>query len=223
MPDYTKGKIYKIYSPTKNLMYIGSTTRNLPQRMAEHVSHFKRYKNGKGNLFFTAFKILECEDYKIELIENYPCNNSQQLTKKEGEHIKILDCINKRIEGRTPQEYREANKEEIKQREKQYREANKEEKKQRDKQYYEEHKEEIKQRDKQYREANKEEIQERKKQYYEANKEEIKQRKKQYREANKEQRKEYREANKEVIKEKDKQRRKQKKEQKKEQTTETTI
>ena len=159
MPDYTKGKIYKIYSPTKNLMYIGSTTRNLPQRMAEHVSAFKQYKNGKGR-FFTAFKILECEDYKIELIENYPCNNSQQLTKKEGEHIKILDCINKRIEGRTHQEYREEHKEEIKQYNKQHRETHKEE----IKQYYEANKERIKEQNKEYREANKEVIKENDKQ-----------------------------------------------------------
>jgi hypothetical protein len=214
MPDYTKGKIYKIYSPTKNLMYIGSTTRNIAQRMAEHVSHFKRYKNGKGNLF-TSFKILECEDYKIELIENYPCNNSQQLTKKEGEHIKILDCVNKKIEGRTEEdkkeqkkEYIEANKEVIKEYQKEWREANKEVIKEQRKEYYKDNKEVIKEANKEYREANKEQ----RKEYREANKERIK-----------EQNKEYREANKERIKEQRKQKKEQKKEQTTEQTTETTI
>ena len=98
-------------------------------------------------------------------------------------------------------QYREANKEKLKDKAKQYREANKE----KAKQYREANKEKIKEIHKKFREANKEKI----KKYREAYKEKIKkynkEYQKQYREANKEKikenRKQYREANKEKIKE----------------------
>jgi hypothetical protein len=42
----------------------------------------------------------------MELSENYPCNNRQQLERKEGEYIKNNECVNKVIAGRTDLEYR---------------------------------------------------------------------------------------------------------------------
>jgi hypothetical protein len=44
-------------------------------------------------------------DVRIELIECFPCDNKEQLTKKEGEYIRKLDCVNKNIAGRTYKEY----------------------------------------------------------------------------------------------------------------------
>ena len=107
------------------------------------------------------------------------------------------------------QQYAKANKENIKENKKQYREANKEKLKEYHQQYAKANKEKIKENQKQYQEANKEKLKEYKKIYIEANKEKIKEKDKQYREANKEKlsvsRKKYKEANKEKIKEKDKQ------------------
>ena len=80
---------------------------------------------------------------------------------------------------------------------KEYREKNKEKLKEISKEYYENNKEEIKEKSKEYYENNKEEI----KKYREKNKEKLKERKKEYRENNKEKIKEYRENNKEKIKE----------------------
>ena len=131
MPDYQKGKIYKLWSPSKNLVYYGSTIQTLSQRLAEHIAKKKINKTQ-----YAAFLILDCEDYKIELVEEYPCNNKQQLEKKEGEYIKANECVNKRIEGRTYKQkleynrqyllnYREANKEELKEYDKKNRETKK--------------------------------------------------------------------------------------------------
>ena len=36
MPDYQKGKIYAIKSYQTEMMYIGSTTQTLSQRIAKH-------------------------------------------------------------------------------------------------------------------------------------------------------------------------------------------
>jgi hypothetical protein len=121
MPDYQKSKIYKLYSPSKKLIYYGSTIETLAQRLAKHKSQHKKYNNDNTKTFLTSFLVLECEDYKIELVEEYPCNNRQQLEKKEGEYIKNNECCNKIIVGRTDKEYREDNIDKIKEYNKEYR------------------------------------------------------------------------------------------------------
>ena len=175
MPDYQLSKIYKLWSPSTNLIYIGSTTQSIAQRLADHIKTYRRFKNDKYP-YTTSFKILECEDYKIELIESYSCNNRTQLLKKEGEYIKSLECINKRIEGRTKEDHKKYLKE--------YNEKNKASRQE----YRENNKASKQEYDKEYREKNKEKI----KIYKEKNKERLKEKSKIYREKNKEKRKEYR-------------------------------
>ncbi len=84
-------------------------------------------------------------------------------------------------------EYREKNKERIKEYGKKHYEENKE----RIKEYREKNKERIKEYGKKHYEENKERIRKRKKEYYENNKEQIKERSKKYRENNKEHVKEF--------------------------------
>jgi len=123
MPDYSKGKIYKLWSPSKNLVYYGSTTQTLAQRLTDHKKKREVHRA-------CSYLIMECDDYKIELIEEYPCNNKTQLLRKEGEYIINNECINLNVAGRTKQEhnkiYRETNKEKIKAYQKQYWLKNKE-------------------------------------------------------------------------------------------------
>ena len=110
MPDYQQSKIYKLWSPSKNLVYYGSTVQTLAQRLTKHKNHYKTYKNDNQKKI-TAHLILECEDYKLELVEEYPCNNRDQLCKKEGEYIKNNECVNKYVAGRTEKENYQDNKE----------------------------------------------------------------------------------------------------------------
>ncbi len=105
MPDYQQGKIYKLWSPSKNIIYYGSTTETLAQRLAKHKWSYKSYNNDNNKLYATSYLVLDCEDYKMELVEEYPCNNRQQLLIKEGEYIKNNDCVNKCVAGRTKIEY----------------------------------------------------------------------------------------------------------------------
>lgn len=126
MPNYENAKIYKLWSPSKNLVYYGSTTETLTQRLYKHAYNYKHKIN------ITSELILKCEDYKIELIENYPCKNRQELCKKEGEYIKANECVNKHIAGRTMKEYYKDNIENYKQ----YNKNNKERIKQYYKEYY---------------------------------------------------------------------------------------
>jgi hypothetical protein len=191
MPDYQLSKIYKLWSPSTNLIYIGSTTQYIAQRLAEHIRIYRRYKNNKGH-FLTSFKILECEDYKIELLEEYPCNNREQLFKKEGEYIKSLNCVNKLIMGKTQEEYKKGNKEYYEAN----KEKNKEEKKEKKKIYREKNKEKIKKWQKEHREK----LKEYQKKRYEENQDKLKEYQKEYREKNKKKRKIYYENNKDKLK-----------------------
>ncbi len=179
MPNYQNGKIYKIWSPQgeEDEIYIGSTCDGLYKRKSTH----------KVNNNTCSSKILfeKYTDVRIELIEKYPCNNKEELLKKEGEHIKNNKCLNKLIAGRTPEEYREDNKEKIKEIDKKYREDNKEKIKQKDKERYKNEKDCRSQNAKEYYIKNKEYLKQKTKEYYENNKKLILEKKKEYYKNNK--------------------------------------
>jgi hypothetical protein len=172
MPDYNNSKIYKIVSPSNpDLIYYGSTTQKLCVRMASH-----RCRPGK-----TKSGLITCyDDAIILLVENFSCNSKEELHKKEGEYILNNNCINKYVAGRTSKQYREHNKEIIKNNKKQYYEENKEKLSIDKKIYYEENKEKLKEYRDQYKERNKELNKQKQKEYREANKEVINKKRMEY-------------------------------------------
>jgi hypothetical protein len=91
MNKYQDGKIYKIINMSNNDMYIGSTYNTLNHRISNHKSAHKRYLKGRGFTYMSVFQILDSEclcDYKVEIIELYPCQNRKELEKREGEIIR---------------------------------------------------------------------------------------------------------------------------------------
>jgi hypothetical protein len=122
MPDYKKGKIYMIWSPSTDKVYIGSTTQTLCRRFQEH-----RSQNCSSQ------DILALGDARIELVEEYPCNNRMELNRREGEIIRERNCVNIVMPGRTKEMKQEYDKE--------YYKDNKELILDRVNTYYQEHKE----------------------------------------------------------------------------------
>ncbi|CAE7893925.1 unnamed protein product [Symbiodinium sp. KB8] len=111
------------------------------------------------------------DNYYIELIEDYPCENTYQLKKREGELIReIKPALNINIPSRTNQEYRSENAEKLKLAKSisdaKYRHENAESIKQKKKEYREQNAEKIKQKMKEYREQNAEKIKQKKREYY---------------------------------------------------------
>ena len=156
MVNYQNGKIYRIDGG--GLTYVGSTTaKYLSSRLAKHKSQYKRYLDGE-NHYYTSFEVLKSDNYKIELIENFPCNSKDELNAREGHYIRKINCVNQIVTGRTRKEYREDNKEAISAQKKQHYENNKEKILERVKQYYEDNKETKKEYYKQYYETNKEKL-----------------------------------------------------------------
>jgi hypothetical protein len=166
MPDYQKSKIYKLWSPSTGLTYFGSTTQSLSQRLGGHIRDNRR----GGKYLCSSSEIIKCGDYKIELVEEYPCNNKQQLEKKEGEYIKNNECINKFVAGRTSKEWRQDNVEKILEYRKKYSEEHRLYNKEKARKYREANPDKIKEGSKKYREKNKERIKAKAKKYYEAKK-----------------------------------------------------
>jgi hypothetical protein len=124
---YHNGKIYKITDISYNKSYIGSTTEELSQRMARHRQGFKRFLNDNKNYLraYDLFNEYGIENCKIELFEYFKCDTFQELRRKEGEHIKNTECVNKYVAGRTQKEYKQDNKDKIQIYNKEYAEQNK--------------------------------------------------------------------------------------------------
>ena len=159
--NYDQSKVYKIWSPQGDKIYIGSTTKQyLSQRMTAHRKDYNYWKSGKGH-FITSYLLFDeygLDGCFIELLEAKSCNSKDELKQLEGGYIRYLECVNKRVENRNEKEYYENNKELIKEKKKQYRLNNKEK---------------MSERDKKYRENNKEKVSEQSKQKYFRNKDKL--------------------------------------------------
>ena len=159
MPDYQNGKIYTIRCKSDNtLIYVGSTITTLSRRLAEHKSKSKKYNTRK---IYQSIND-NWDDWYIELYEVYPCENKEQLNKREGEITREIGTLNYQIAGRTPMEWRKENWIE-----------NKELLSARGKECYQKHREERLEVSRQYNIDNNEARKEYKKKYREEHKEEI--------------------------------------------------
>jgi len=95
MVKYENGKIYKIIDNTNGDIYVGSTCNKLSRRITNHRASYNCYLNPNIKQgYMRSFDILKNNDYKIILIEEYPCENKEQLLLREQYWIDKLDCIN---------------------------------------------------------------------------------------------------------------------------------
>ena len=150
MVNYQNGKIYKIEDVGGNMCYIGSTTKDfLSQRMAEHRRTYKSYKSGHVNNYsvFNIFDVYDVSNCRIILLELYPCETKDELTRREAHHIKTTECVNKQVPHRSQKEnhseYYIEHRDEILDRVKQYTVENKQKIDDYQKQYKQEHKEKL--------------------------------------------------------------------------------
>jgi hypothetical protein len=132
MPDYAKGKIYKILNSIDDEVYIGSTVEPLCKRMWQHKSEAKTKAKSKLHQHMSNTGI---EHFYIELVEQYQCNSKEELCSKEGEWIRKVGTLNRLVAGRTDEQYRQENKSKISESAKQRRADNLIETREKDKEY----------------------------------------------------------------------------------------
>ena len=89
MPDYKKGKIYKLVCALTGDIYIGSSCQALYKRRHQHTKNTN------------TCSCSEFSNPQIYLIEDFPCERKEQLHARERHWIENTDCVNLRKPGRT--------------------------------------------------------------------------------------------------------------------------
>ena len=118
------GRIYRILSSESDGVYVGSTIEQLKTRFSKHKHSYKRYLDGRGK-FCTSYEIVKFTDAKIELVHEGLFDSKRDMEIFEGETIRTTpNAVNKRIAGRSREQYRHDNKETIAQTLRQYRADN---------------------------------------------------------------------------------------------------
>ena len=103
--NYQEGKVYKIYNTINDDIYVGSTTLKLCERMRDHRNCINS-KIKKDRPLYQAIREYGIGNFFIELIEKCPCNDKDELRRKEGEYIRSLKpSLNRYTAGRTDHEY----------------------------------------------------------------------------------------------------------------------
>lgn len=82
------GRVYKLTNPTNNLIYIGSTTQTLANRMRLHRRDANR---GINYPIYQAMREIGTQNFDIELIEEREFANIRQLREREHHYIATLN------------------------------------------------------------------------------------------------------------------------------------
>lgn len=157
MVNYKNGKIYKLINSINIKIYIGSTCNKLSRRLYEHKQ--KSNNKERNNILYKEMRLIGKDNFKIVLLENFPCKTKNELSTREEYWRKELNADLNQNRCKTSLDER---KDDIK--------IN-------CKKFYQKHKhelkEKIKEQNKKYRENNKDKIKEIWKIYYDKNKERI--------------------------------------------------
>jgi hypothetical protein len=153
--DYSKTIFYRIVCNDLNIKdcYIGHTTNFIKRKQC----HKSECNNELSKLYnYKVYKFIRenggWNNWSMIMIEQISCENFNEACKLERKFLEELNAtLNNNIPSRTKKEYKEDNKDKIKEDNKQYRENNKEQKKE-------------------YNEKNKYKIKEYKKEWYKKNK-----------------------------------------------------
>jgi len=94
MNRYHSSKIYKLVNSVDERIYVGSTCMRLTKRKSDH----KKMASKKPNMkVYQELNIIGWDNINIILIEEFKCENKDELTKREQYHIELLKPeLNKR-------------------------------------------------------------------------------------------------------------------------------
>jgi len=102
MPNYQKGKIYKIVCNETNQVFIGCTIQNsVAHGVAHEVRQYQRFYMGQRQSKRFSYPIIERGDYTGTLLCNFPCNSRDELVSCENEWIQKYkndgdcECVNR--------------------------------------------------------------------------------------------------------------------------------
>ena len=96
MNYFIDGKIFKIASKLRpNVVYVGSTYRELDKLLEHYKQKYQLFLEPKNKQkYLECFEIIKRGDCSIELLENFPCENFNQMKERELYFIQTLNCVN---------------------------------------------------------------------------------------------------------------------------------
>ena len=178
----TIGYIYRIKHKVLNLYYYGSTIQTLKERWGKHMDSYKH----KGDIsIYKYFDLFNVEDFYIHFVDLVKFENKDDLLEREQWFIDNFGCVNdrnawgcnlkrkKENKKKYMKQYRNENKDRIREKDKEHYEKNKDKIRERQKKYRDENKDRLNENSRKYRVENKDRLDEYIKEYYEKNKEKI--------------------------------------------------
>ncbi len=108
--DYSQAKIYKITNDFNNDVWIGTTCDTLVKKMSVHKAEAIRNVR-KDCVIQNNIREFGFDRFRIQLIEDFPCEDVYQLRQRQGHFIREMKAINKYSDSN---EYYEQNKKKIK-------------------------------------------------------------------------------------------------------------
>lgn len=85
--------IYRIYSPSSELVYIGSSVNSLKSRFSSHKTTKKRWLSGESTQCCYSFRVLDFPDAAIESLEVL-VNCPKHVVRERERHYMELDKVN---------------------------------------------------------------------------------------------------------------------------------
>ena len=148
-------RFYKITSELGNMIYTGSTKKTIDERFETHEGLYKIWKKGETNktMSFDLFDKYGIEHCKITELSNQICNKQQRNETEAGYILQFRQdinytCTNKVLPGRTGKQYRDENKDKMKEYQSHYQVANAQKMKEYQSQYRDDRRQEINERNK---------------------------------------------------------------------------
>ena len=114
--DYSQAKIYKITNDFNNDIWIGTTCDTLIKKFSVHRAEAIRNVR-KDCIIQNHIREHGLDRFRIQLIEDFPCEDVYQLRQRQGHYIREMKAINKYADYK---DYREKNRECIKERKNEY-------------------------------------------------------------------------------------------------------
>jgi hypothetical protein len=91
MVNYDNSKIYILKcNKTEDYIIGGTTKKYLSQRLTGYKTMYKEFLSGNNSAYNNAFNVLKNDDYDIYLIENFKCNNKEELEARIQYHRRQL-------------------------------------------------------------------------------------------------------------------------------------
>ena len=147
MPDYSRGKIYKLVNNVDDKIYVGATCGTLRLRKSCHKCHSKK---NPDRPVYKHLNEVGWENVNIILIEEIKCENKMELSRRERHWIdELKPVLNMIIPSRSRAEHYQDNREILIVQSKNYNVNNKEGISIKKKEYYQANKEKILTRQKQ--------------------------------------------------------------------------